>query len=69
MSSLTIIPDVHGRPFWRDAVHTRPDDDFIFLGDYLDPYPDEGVSREDAFAGLLDIIEFKKRNPDRVTLL
>lgn len=69
MSSLTIIPDVHGRPFWRDAVHTRPDDDFIFLGDYLDPYPDEGGSREDAFAGLLDIIEFKKRNPDRVTLL
>ena len=69
MSSLTIIPDVHGRTFWRDAVSTRPDDDFIFLGDYLDPYPDEGVSREDAFTGLLDIIEFKKRNPDRVTLL
>ena len=69
MSSLVIIPDVHGRTFWREAVRTHPDDGFIFLGDYLDPYPHEDISREDAFAGLLDIIDFKKRNPDRVTLL
>ena len=38
---LIIIPDVHGRSFWRDAVKRNPGAEFIFLGDYLDPYPDE----------------------------
>ena len=36
MSKLIIIPDVHGRSFWRDAVVKYPHDEFIFLGDYLD---------------------------------
>ena len=66
---LIIIPDVHGRDFWREAVKVYPEDEFIFLGDYLDPYPDECFSIEQAWQGLLDIIEFKKRNPERVTLL
>ena len=69
MSGLVIIPDVQVRPFWREAVRLRPDGEFIFLGDYLDPYPAEGFSKEEAFRGLLDIIDLKKRNPDRVTLL
>lgn len=66
---LVIIPDVHGRAFWREAVEARPEDEFIFLGDYLDPYPQEGVSDAEAFGGLQDIIDFKKQNPDRMTLL
>ena len=66
---LIIIPDVHGRSFWRDTVKRNPGEEFIFLGDYLDPYPDEGYSDEDAFRCLEDIISFKKENPDRVTLL
>ena len=66
---LVIIPDVHGRSFWRKAVKARPDDEYIFLGDYLDPYPYEGISESDAFNGLIDIIDFQQRNPDRVTLL
>lgn len=69
MSGLVIIPDVHGRPFWREAARLRPEEGVVFLGDYLDPYPDEGITGEEAFAGLLDIIDLKKRNPDRVTLL
>ena len=66
---LIIIPDVHGRTFWRDAVKNNPDGKFIFLGDYLDPYPDEGYSDSEVFQGLADIIQFKKDNPDRVILL
>ncbi len=66
---LIIIPDVHGRSFWRDAVKRNPGAEFIFLGDYLDPYPDEGYTDEEAFKGLEDIISFKKENPDRVTLI
>ena len=67
--NLVIIPDVHGRSFWRDAMDARPDDEFIFLGDYLDPYPQEGISEKEAYDGLLDILELKEQNPDRVTLL
>ena len=66
---LTIIPDVHGRPFWRDAVKDVEVTPVIFLGDYLDPYPQDIVTWEDAIQGLNDIIELKKKNPERVTLL
>ena len=66
---LIIIPDVHGRSFWRDAVKRNPGAEFIFLGDYLDPYPDEGYTDEEAFKGLEDILSFKRENPDKVTLL
>ena len=69
MSRLIIIPDVHGRPFWRKAVKEHPGEEFIFLGDYLDPYPQDGVTEEEAFAGLKDIIALKESHPDRVTLL
>ena len=41
---LTIIPDVHGRPFWRDAVKDVADTPVVFLGDYLDPYPQDMVT-------------------------
>lgn len=64
-----IIPDVHGRDFWREAVKTYIDTDavFIFLGDYLDPYPYEEIDNE--YQGLLDIIEYKKMYPERFILL
>lgn len=66
---LLIIPDVHGRPFWREAVSAHKGMETIFLGDYLDPYEDEGISEEEAFEGLKDIIRFKEDHPDTVTLL
>ena len=66
---LIIVPDVHGRDFWRDAVKGHPGAFFVFLGDYLDPYPSEGFTMDEALCGLREIIEFKKKNPDRVVLL
>lgn len=64
-----VIPDVHGRKFWRDVVKGNEDKRIIFLGDYLDPYPSEGITSEDAYNELIDIIAFKKNHPDNVTLL
>lgn len=66
---LLIIPDVHGRAFWRDAVEKACEMPVVFLGDYLDPYPDEAISREEAWDGFVEIVALKKDQPDRVTLL
>ena len=41
---MIIIPDVHGRTFWRQAVNDYLGKEHIlFLGDYLDPYAYEGI--------------------------
>lgn len=69
MSKIIIIPDVHGRPFWRNAIKGHEEDRIVFLGDYLDPYAWEGITPEEAYEGLLDIIALKKAHPDNVTLL
>ena len=69
MSKLIIIPDVHGRSFWKKTVEEYPEEEFIFLGDYLDPYPQDGVSVDEAFEGLQQIVALKECRPDKVTLL
>lgn len=73
-----IIPDVHGRWFWKEPVEqvlSETDAHIVFLGDYLDIYPDEfdwsmninwNMVAIDRFK---DIIELKRANPDRITLL
>ncbi len=66
---MIIIPDVHGRSFWKKAVLNHENEDIIFLGDYLDPYSHEGITREDAIATLYEIIAFKRAHPGNVTLL
>lgn len=67
---IIIIPDVHGRDFWRWTVAQRKEEDtLIFLGDYLDPYENEWIYWSDAYKGLLDIIALKRENPEKVVLL
>lgn len=67
---IIIIPDVHGRDFWRLTVaQCEEEDTLIFLDDYLDPYENEWIYCSDAFKGLLDIIELKRTNPEKVVLL
>lgn len=71
---IVIIPDVHGRKFWKDAVDmfpqsTYPNMQIVFLGDYLDPYTGyEDITKEDAFTNFLEIIDYAKRD-SRITLL
>lgn len=67
MSKIIVIPDVHGRTFWRKALDS--DLPVVFLGDCLDPYPGEGITPEEALENFRDIIAFAVENPDRVTLL
>ena len=68
---LLIIPDVHARTFWKDAVykHDNECDKVIFLGDYLDPYQEEGITRKDAIRNFEEIIDFKLNNKEKVVLL
>ncbi len=70
MSKYLIVPDVHGRTFWQEAKNLINEmGRVIFLGDYLDPYSYEGVSREQAIEQFKEIIKFKKDNPEKVILL
>ena len=64
---ILIVPDVHGRDFWLPALDYQGE--VIFLGDYTDPYPQENLTDEDAYRGLLKIVNFKQQHPERVTLL
>ena len=66
---VIVIPDVHGRDFWRDAVANRGDREVIFLGDYIDPYSNEQITDAKALEGLRDIMQLKKEHPDKITLL
>ena len=78
-----IIPDLHGRKFWRQAINNNIDkvDKVIFLGDYLDPYQEEIEENpelmECEYFGdaknllkmLEDIISLKKNEPNKYILL
>ena len=63
---VLIIPDVHGRQFWKGAVERFYEDiekgaiDVVFLGDYVDPYYFERISEEDAIRNFKEICRFAK---------
>ena len=70
MSKIAIIPDVHGRQFWKVVrEHKDEFDKIVFLGDYVSPYPAEHISNEKAIEALKEVVQFKKDNPDKVILL
>ena len=67
---MIIIPDVHGRDFWIKPVEDcLGKEHVIFLGDYLDPYEDEGISDEEAYPRFEKILALKREQPEDVTLL
>ena len=67
---MIIIPDVHGRTFWRQAVQEYlGKEHIIFLGDYLDPYAYEGITPAAAYQVFHETINLKKAHPDDITLL
>lgn len=67
--NMLIIPDVHGRKFWKEAVARYPDADTIFLGDYHDPYPDEGISEQESLENFIEIVEYAKTHSNCQLLL
>ena len=67
---MIIIPDIHGRDFWKDAVSQAEENELvIFLGDYMDPYKNEHIDRETTIRNLEKIISYKKSNKDNCILL
>ena len=71
MGKILIIPDCHGRQFWKDAClnHKGEFEKIVFLGDYLSPYPHEEITNKKAIDVFKEIIEFKKKNLKKVILL
>ena len=71
---VIVIPDVHGRTFWKNALEKYPQANFpdlriIFLGDYLDPYSNiDGIDSKMAYDNFLEIIEYAKQD-SRIQLL
>lgn len=66
---ILIIPDVHGRTFWKKPTEDMSQwDKVVFLGDYVDPYDGE-ASKEDVVPNLLEIVALKEVYKDKVILL
>lgn len=68
-NDMIIIPDVHGRTFWKDVVKGNEDKPIIFLGDYVDPYKDEGVNYTATIDNFKEILKFKRKHKKNVILL
>lgn len=70
MKNIIIVPDIHGRTFWKKLESVNVEDyDVIFLGDMCDVYQFDRIKEDDAVNNFKDIIEFKKQYPNNVTLL
>ena len=76
MKKILIIPDVHGRDFWKEPVKKVLEDTnahIVYIGDYTDGYHTEWEPnfdyRQHTVDNFKEIIEIKKQNSDRITLL
>ena len=69
---ILVVPDIHGETFWKKPVqkYIYQVDKVIFLGDYLDPYRNEGkeYSQQEIFNNLMAIVDFKRDHMDKVVL-
>lgn len=66
---ILIIPDVHGRDFWKRTVEETSCDRIVFLGDYVDPYEEEGIDGGAALGCFFDVLDLKAQHPEKVVLL
>ena len=71
--NVLVIPDIHGRKFWKNDIDKFPkeeyhDLDIVFLGDYVDPYKHEGITREEAIDNFKEILDYTN-NDNRIHLL
>jgi len=65
---VLFIGDIHGRDDWKDIAYEALPKFYkiVFLGDYVDSFDISGV---EILHNLKEIIEFKKKYSDKVTLL
>ena len=70
MTKIFIIPDLHGRTFWKEPCNNW-EGKIIFLGDYHDPYGDwinGEPNLNDSIKNLRELSSFVSDN-DMVTCL
>lgn len=67
MSEILVVPDVHGRTFWKEPCQ-QWQGLIVFLGDYHDPYPYE-VSQHKSHKNLQELVEFYEENMSRTVCL
>lgn len=56
MTKILIVPDVHGRGFWKEPCNNW-EGKIIFLGDYHDPYGEYIVEEPDKVESLTNLRE------------
>lgn len=57
MTNILVIPDIHGRTFWKKPIANKDKfDHIIFLGDYFDPYPSESITQQEAIENFKELI-------------
>ena len=60
MTKILVIPDVHGRDFWKEPCNNWKDR-IVFLGDYHDPYGeyvDEEPNKVESLTNLRELATF-----------
>jgi hypothetical protein len=62
---IVAIGDLHGKDVWK-GIDPNQYDKIIFLGDYFDSF---SIPQSKQVSNFLELLEFKKSNPDRVVLL
>ena len=67
---VILIPDLHGRTFWKKAVAEADSDTrIVFLVDYTDPYPFEEITPAEAYHNFVDVLDFARNRPHVELLL
>lgn len=67
---VILIPDLHGRMFWKEAVANADETTrIIFLGDYTDPYGFEEITPKEAFDNFVAVLEYARSHPNVELLL
>ena len=74
MTKILIVPDVHGRSFWKESCNNW-EDKIVFLGDYHDPYGgyiDGEPNTAESLANLKELVAFvenRRKISDVICLL
>lgn len=63
---ILALGDIHGRSTWKHIILNNTFDKIIFIGDYFDSF---NIAANQQLENFLDIIQYKKDNPDKVILL
>ena len=64
---IIFIGDIHGRTIWKAITEKEQFDLVIFAGDYVSTHED--ISETQQIDNLVEILEYKEANPDKVILL